>query len=791
MKKSPGRGMPADSQSISGVPAASGAVFTDPSGRRWRHVRWVATVVAVVAITTLGVFAGNALQPPHATAGSALPLTVEQLGGARLIGEGPFERILRVDRSGEPAGVDPFTGERVTLTDTEVMEAGDAHHVLQRYGSEQGAPRTIALTFDDGPDALVTPRLLDLLSREQVPATFFVLGNHAAAHPDIIQRMLREGHAVGVHSLTHPNLGDVPEWREHLELVDTERTLRAAGGHNASVWRAPYADPAYQDGEADMVAVLRAQRLGYTHVGYNFDTLDWLHAQDPNGTATDIPLPDLSSGAHVTVLAHDAGGPNRERTVEYVHLLIEHARANGYTFHTLLQLTGAPPAANAPVQATAWDGFALAITQVLFGWPEYLMRALFALAILLLVVAGGINTVLALVRHRRRRRQVWPGSDEMRVPTSVVLAAYNEEAVIARTLETILASVYPLREIIVVDDGSTDATASVVRQVQQSSHASVPIVLVQQENAGKAMALNRGLSRASGDVIVTLDADTIIAPDTITHLIRHFAIDASGRLGAVAGVVRVGNRDRNLLTRWQALEYLTQIGLDRSAQDALGAISIIPGACAAWRKSAILGAGGYSTMTLAEDCDLALTLHQQGWRVTQDDEAVALTEAPENVDDLLKQRVRWTYGTLQAMYKNRRILFRARYGALGWWVLPSYLLSILVPLVFLPFIAVMTVIALQNEPALLLEYFALFLLVHVGFAAVAVRLMREDWTHLLMVPVYRLVYEPLRAYLLYKSVHLALKGGREGWNKIDRTGALNALVDPVIVRHELATTTPR
>lgn len=192
-----------------------------------------------------------------------------------------------------------------------------------------------------------------------------------------------------------------------------------------------------------MVAVLRAQRLGYTHVGYNFDTLDWLHAQDPNGTATDIPLPDLSSGAHVTVLAHDAGGPNRERTVEYVHLLIEHARANGYTFHTLLQLTGAPPAANAPVQATAWDGFALAITQVLFGWPEYLMRALFALAILLLVVAGGINTVLALVRHRRRRRQVWPGSDEMRVPTSVVLAAYNEEAVIARTLETILASVYP------------------------------------------------------------------------------------------------------------------------------------------------------------------------------------------------------------------------------------------------------------------------------------------------------------------------------------------------------------
>lgn len=781
--------MPADNRLASQGPVTSGVVFADPSGRRWRRVRRVAAVIVVAATTTLGVSVGSALQPTHPTANSALPLTVAEVGDARLIGEGPFERILRMDRSGDPAGIDPFTGERVTLTEPEVLAAGDATHVLQRYGAPQAASRTISLTFDDGPDARVTPQLLDVLSREHVPATFFVLGNHAAAHPDIIRRMLREGHAVGGHSLTHPNLGDVPDWREHLELVATERTLRAITGRAASVWRAPYADPAYKDGPEDIVAVLRAQRLGYTHAGYNVDTLDWLHAQDPNGKATDIPLPDLSGGGHVTVLAHDAGGPNRERIVEYVQLLIEHARANGYTFHTLPQLTAAHAAANAPVQATVGDSFALAATQVFFSWPEYLMRALFGLAILLLVVAGGINATLALLRHRRRSRQVWPGAGEMRVRTSVVLAAYNEATVIARTLETVLASDYPVREIIVVDDGSTDATASVVRQVQQSAGPSVPIVLVQQENTGKSAALNHGLSHASGDIIVTLDADTIIAPDTITNLIRHFAIDTSGRLGAVAGVVRVGNRNRNLLTRWQALEYLTQIGLDRSAQDALGAISIIPGACAAWRKTAILEAGGYSHATLAEDCDLALTLHQRGWRVTQDDEAVALTEAPENVDDLLKQRVRWTYGTLQAMHKNRRILFRTRYGALGWWVLPSYLLSVLVPLVFLPFIAVMTVVALQSEPALLFGYFTLFLLVHIGFAAVAVRLMREDWKHLLMVPVYRVVYEPLRAYLLYKSVHLALKGGREGWNKIDRTGALNVLADPANQLNELALTT--
>lgn len=782
--------MPADHQASPEASSASRAVFSDPTGRRWRHFRRASAVLAVAITATLGVFVTNALQPPHSAAGSTHTVTTAEVGNPPVIGEGPFERILRVDRSAAPEGIEPFTGERVTLTATEVEEAGDANYVLQRYGSPLAASRTVALTFDDGPNAEVTPQLLDVLSREQVPATFFVLGNHAAAHPDIVDRMMREGHAVGGHTLTHPYLGDAPEWREHLELVATERTLRAITGHDATIWRAPYADPTRTDPVADIPTILKAQQLGYVHASYNFDTLDWLHAQDPNGKATDIPLPDLSGNGHVTVLMHDAGGPNRERIVEYVELLIAHARASGYTFHTFPQLTDAHASANAPIQATVWDGFALAVTQIFFSWPEYLMRALFAMAILLLVVAGGINVVLALVRHRRRSRQVLPGVGEMRISTSVVLAAYNEETVIARTLETVLASEYPVREIVVVDDGSTDDTAAVVRRVQRTADPSAAIVLVQQQNAGKALALNRGLAHASGDVIVTLDADTIVAPDTITNLVRHFSIDASGRLGAVAGVVRVGNRGRNLLTRWQSLEYLTQIGLDRSAQDVLGAISIIPGACAAWRKAAILEAGGYSDVTLAEDCDLALTLHQLGWRVTQDDEAVALTEAPENVDDLLKQRVRWTYGTLQAMYKNRRILFRTRYGALGWWVLPSYLLSVLMPLVFLPFIAVMTVLALQSEPALLFGYFALFLLVHLGFAAVAVRLMREDWKHLLMVPVYRVVYEPLRAYLLYKSVHLALRGGRESWNKIDRTGALNALPGPARLNELAVTTAP-
>jgi biofilm PGA synthesis N-glycosyltransferase PgaC len=265
-----------------------------------------------------------------------------------------------------------------------------------------------------------------------------------------------------------------------------------------------------------------------------------------------------------------------------------------------------------------------------------------------------------------------------------------------------------------------------------------------------------------------------VTPETIGLLVRHIAADTTGRLGAVAGVVRVGNRKRNLLTRWQALEYLTQIGVERAAQDGMGAISIVPGACAAWRKEAIQQVGGYTDVTLAEDCDLSLSLHRAGWNVTQEDEAIAYTEAPETVDALLDQRVRWTFGSLQAIWKHRDLLFRSRYGLLGWYVLPQQALAILVPLVFLPFIVFMGIRTVQEQGIqVILVYFLLFLAAHLFVAAVGIVLMREKWRHLWMVPVYRIVYEPLRAYLLYTAVYMAVRGVRAGWKKLARTGTLD------------------
>ena len=701
-------------------------------------------------------------------------LSIQDTGSkAPEVGVGPLLRVLRVRVvAGQKVGVEPFTGRQLTtLTGDDAAKAGDAPYVIQNFGYSATAKKTISLTFDDGPDVKATPALLNVLSANKTPATFFLVGKNVAKYPEIVARMVREGHAVGTHTLTHPDIAAEVSWRAHLEMAVTGRVLRAVTGQDTAVWRMPYLGEDERSLQDNIEGLLRAQQMGYTLASQDFDTRDWEVEEIPGDSVANIALPDLSGDKNITMLMHDAGGANRQWTVDYVKKLIPYAKAHGYTFHTMPQVDPALAAATHRVTPTGADYATLYVVQALFVWPGGLVSVLFVIAMLMVVLVGFGNAGLSWMRFRRRRKIVFPGALEINLPTSVVLAAFNEEPVIARTLRSILTSDYPILEVIVVDDGSTDGTSDEVRTVMAQDPR---VVLLRQPNTGKAHALNNGVEIATGDFVVTLDADTIMDSATVTNMMRHFALDTTGRLGAVAGVVRVGNRRTNLLTRWQALEYLTQIGVERSAQDALGAISIIPGACAAWRKEAILDAGGYSNITLAEDCDLALTLHQLGWKVTQDDEALAFTEVPETVDDLLAQRTRWTFGTLQAIWKHRGMMFRRRYGALGWFVMPNYVLSVAMPVIFLPFIACMGWLALQEQgPGVLVEYFVLFVIAHIIIAAVAVRLMGESYHHLLMVPIYRVVYEPLRAYLLYTSVFLAIKGGAMGWKKLVRTGSMD------------------
>jgi len=755
--------------------ATSPVVFLDPSGRRWQRVQVITAGLAALLVV------GILVALPHLNDTPALTATDERLGPpltsdttgqqVPVVGQGPLVRVLQVHRDGgQVSGFDPSTEAVVTtFTRADRQRIGSSAYVIQRFGYSPTAQRTISLTFDDGPDLRWTPELLNLLSAERVPATFFATGTMIARNPEIFQREVREGHAVANHSLTHVDVSTTSNSRARLELTLTDHVIRAVTGKEVGYVRLPYAGDDEKSTQSAIEGMLRSQRYGYLVASQDFDSDDWRYAS--HELTGEMPLPTLN-GQNVTVLLHDGGGTTREVTIDYVTRLIAYAKSRGYTFTTMPQVQPELADQVLDVKATIWDKITLNLVQVWFVWPSVLLRMLFVIAVTFVVVIGLGNCVIAAIRRRRRTSIVWPSPSESHMPVSVVLAAYNEEQIIARTLRSVLASRYPLAEVIVVNDGSSDRTTEKVMEVARHDPR---IHVIEQQNTGKPGALNAGLSKASSEIIVTLDADTLLTPETIGRLVRHLAADTTGRLGAVAGVVRVGNRRRNLLTRWQALEYLTQIGVERAAQDVMGAISIVPGACAAWRKAAIQEVGGYTEVTLAEDCDLSLSLHRAGWRVTQDDEALAFTEAPENVDALLDQRTRWTFGSLQAIWKHRDLLFRSRYGLLGWYTLPQYALAIILPIVFLPFVAFMGIRTAQEQGIqVVLYYFLLFMLAHLIVAAVGIGLMREKWRHLWMVPIYRIVYEPLRAYLLYTAVYMAVRGVRAGWKKLARTGGLDA-----------------
>ena len=743
-------------------------MFFDPSGKRWYRILATLVVLLALAAGAVSWIVPQALAQPwerplHQESGYPRELiatgdqeNIPLLGDA----SNPFSRIGLVEET--EAGTvlrSPFSEDvfRV-LTDEERELVGDSPYVMERFG--ELPEKQLMLTFDDGPDATYTGEILDVLSAEGVPATFFSVGTNVVGQPELFRRIVREGHMVGNHTMTHTTAWD-DDLRNREELIGTDRAMRSVGSYATHLFRLPTGDP---DNKA--LPILEAQQLGYLHVDFDYDTHDWEAA--PGET---VDLPALDGEGHI-VLMHDGGG-DRTATVAALKELITEAKAQGYTFSTLAPIVpeGYLPAADTePVLAD--DATALAVAGLTVA-PDVVMTWLFWFGIGSLTLMSALYVVLALIGHRRQTRRTWPELPEDRLPlVSVILPVFNEEPVIARTLAALRASDYPNLEVIAVDDGSTDRTLAIMREHAASWPA---LTVITQPNGGKSIASNHGIMAARGEIVVTLDGDTLFEPQTVRMFARHFyAQDAKRPVGAVAGHVKVGNRT-GLLTMWQSLEYISGICVTRMGEGVAGAISIVPGACAAWRKEALQAAGGYSHDTLAEDADLTMTLQKLGWAVVQENRAVAWTEAPMTVRGLAKQRLRWTYGNLQALWKHAGMLFRPRYGFLGMVALPYTLLATLVPLVFLPLTVLMAGINLAAGNWQPIAAFAAFVLaIHAVICVIAIRMVGESWTHLLVVPVYRIIYEPLRAYLLYASLLQALRGRMIGWYKPERT---NSVID--------------
>jgi len=702
------------------------------------------------------------------------PMDTMRIGyDVNFIGTGEILRMVAEPTLGQRT----MTVDSVTKTVTgEVVTQTPSTWVIRRYGRRKHA---VAFTFDDGPDGKWTPMILDTLESRGITATFFVIGENAEVHPDLLRRELAEGMEIGNHTYSHPNLALVGRRTTRLELSATERLIEAFLNRRTALWRPPYFGDAEPTTLDELVPVSIGQDLGYITVGLHIDPSDW--SSPGTQTIIDSTLKQLDRGN--IILLHDGGG-DRSQTVAALGPLIDSIRARGYAFTTVTALAGVSTTeAMAPLPpGSTFRHFVELTSYTVLGRLELTMHAVFLVAMVLGM--GRLAVILALAarqRYARRHQRPAPASGDYHPSVTVIIPAYNEDRVVCRTVRTVLDQAYEGLEVLVVDDGSPDRTSDVVREQFGDDPR---VKLFRKPNGGKASALNFGVERSSGDIIVALDADTLFPAGAIAALVKPLA---DPQVGAVAGNAKVGNRI-NLVTRWQAVEYVTSQNIDRRAFSLLNCITVVPGAIGAWRKELILQSGGFSSETLAEDQDLTMTILERGWRIAYADKATAYTEAPDTLGGLAKQRFRWSFGTLQCAWKHNYALLRPKYGLFGFVGLANiWIFQLLFPfispvadLMFLWSLGKVYQNWVQHGPEYAWQtleqvvfFYSIFLSVDF-LAAVIALLMEPDEDRSLgwLILIQRFAYRQVMYWVVVKSVLAAIQGTARGWGKQERKGTV-------------------
>ncbi|MGD0469738.1 MAG: glycosyltransferase [Terriglobales bacterium] len=706
-------------------------------------------------------------------------------------GEGEILHIEAHPTDGErDLTIDKQTG----LIDGETFKSLPEPYRVARYGASKNL---LAMTFDDGPDPQWTPKILDVLKREHVPGTFFLIGIQAEKFGSLTQRIYREGHEIGNHTFTHPDISSIGTGYMKVELNLTERLFASQLGIRTILFRPPYSVDAEPDTEDEVRPLELTQSMGYITIGNKIDTRDWNDdpALSPQQIAARVldhlpPCQPNDTQCGNIILMHDGGG-NRERTVLALPLIIDGARARGFQFVPVYQLMGKTKAdVMPPLPANEyWSARLNWIGFWLFSATMLAITAIFFLGDILMT--GRLISVGVLAIFDRLRSHVYGTPEQIaayRPRVAVLIPAYNEEMVIERTIHGALDSDYPNLRVIVIDDGSKDRTLEIARRAFAAEEADGRVLILTKPNGGKAEALNFGLEHiGDAEIFVGIDADTIIAPDAIARMVPHFL---NPKVAAVAGNAKVGNRV-NLWTRWQALEYITSQNFERRALNTMGAVSVVPGAIGAWRVEAVREEGSYHMDTVAEDADLTMALLRHGYRVEYEDQALAFTEAPTTANALMRQRFRWSFGILQAVFKHKGVF--ARKGALGLVALPNILIfQILLPLVS-PFIDLMFAVGViwyflqkhfhpeSTDPASfqrLLIFFVAFLVIDFLASTLAFALerrqpeAREDAWLLSQVWLQRFAYRQVFSLVLFRTLKRAIQGRPFAWDKLDRTAAV-------------------
>ena len=705
--------------------------------------------------------------------------------------------ILRVIRR-------PKTGSRtITLDDDdqvpvplktitkETMQSYPASYTLEQYGYHA---KEVALSFDDGPDPEWTPKILDILKQYNVKGTFLMIGEVAEDNVGVMKRVYREGHEIGNHTFTHPDISDISSAALDLQLNLTERLFGAKLGVQPLYFRPPYSIDQEPDTNDQAAPVDHIQSRGYTILGNKIDTNDW--DEHPRKSPQEIAASVLQQISDMQthpdrqgsiILMHDGGG-DRSATIAALPVLITTLRAHGFQFVPVSQLIGKTRAEVMPPLTPVQRRQAIAdsITFFFISFFNHLVFYLFYVGDILMSARLIIIGLFAVIDRFRKRKDF--ASPDYQPRVAVLIPAYNEEKVIARTIRSVMMSNYNNLRIVVIDDGSKDTTYETALNAYPEEIASGRLTILTKPNGGKADALNYALDHIDEEIYVGIDADGVIAHDAITKLVPHFA---NPQIGAVAGNAKVGNRV-NLWTRWQALEYITSQNFERRALDLFDVVMVVPGAIGAWRTAAVKAGGCYHTNTVAEDADLTMNLLEQGYSVIYEDQALAFTEAPVNADGLKRQRFRWSFGILQALYKHKAAISRHR--AMGLFALPNILIfQILLPVVS-PFIDLMFVFgvihylidkhfhpetASADSFLKLLTFFLAFLIIDFTASALAFALERKhpaskgDAWLLFHIWIQRFTYRQVFSLVLLKTIKRAIDGKPFAWDKLERTATMS------------------
>ncbi len=648
------------------------------------------------------------------------------------------------------------TGGQAPLLHTRPILSASGSHLV----STQPPPgRRIALTFDDGPDPRWTPKIAAILRREHVPATFFVIGSAASRHPDLIRLLVHDGNELGNHTFTHVALSNGPGWQRRLQLDLTEAAIVGITGHYTRLVRPPYSatpDAVTRQDERDL-ATLAGRR--YLIVLANYDSEDWTRP----GIAKIIRNASPPGKTGGIVMLHDGGG-NRSQTVAAVARLIPLLRARGFRFVTVSALAGLPRAAIEPT-ASGWERRRGTIFAAAVRFGFILVRVLlFAVGVVGILFALRVALVLGLAIYQRRSTSRRAPAPPYLPSVVVVVPAYNEAVGIERAVRSLAASDYPDFEVVVVDDGSTDNTAEIVERL-----ALERVRLLRKSNGGKASALNAGIEASTAPVVVMVDGDTVFEPEALRRLVQPLG---DPTVGAVSGNTKVGNR-RGMLGRWQHIEYVTGFNLDRRMYEVLQCTPTVPGAIGAFRRDALAEVGGVPGDTLAEDTDLTLAIGRTGRRVVYAQDARAWTEAPSSLGDLWRQRYRWSYGTMQAVWKHKRALLTRdpRERRIGRLALPYMLLfQILLP-ILAPLVDLFALYGLLFSNALpVLAFWLGFNALQLLLATFAFRMDNESLRPLWALPLQQFVYRQLMYVVIIESTVSALVGARAHWRHLTRTG---------------------